>query len=395
MISIMTKIFIIGPFKVGKSTIVGNLLDKPKNLGDVVENTKGVDVYKTTIDGSNILLFDTEGFYQPIEDNESVIREKFVMELMKNCCQVLIVVLNQMTTNDIQPLSQLIDTFKSNNFLTSMIIVHNLRYYKSEENVDKYLNQVKSIDAFKGEIYNNVLKQNLKNKSIEHIAFGKIDKLKDRFNQSLQHIKGLCRTGSKPASLSDVLILSSLKVLRYYYTIDSDLIFNLQQGKSISGSTIEKDCFIIKKIGDRVIASNDKKINEVIKVFDDKLKVDFQIIKGHEDVVSLFVEGSGIIEESIKINFLSSTSIYLRCDKITYGREPHLRPIEGEIEFPYELVKDRDSRDFSIKEITKLKSGYYMIPFKINSIERVHTMEEESIIDDLPDLIDMKLKIDN
>jgi GTP-binding protein EngB required for normal cell division len=227
------RIFVIGPYKAGKSTIIGHLLHN-KSLGNQIVHTKGLNVYLKEEDNGTTLLIDSEGFYQPVDSESPFQKQDFIIELMKQSCDLLIIVLDKLTTNDVKPLRSITEFYQSNDCIRQLYVVHNIKTITDPKVLDSYLENICKFyhgDIIKGKKDCKIMRTYTQTQSqravkpIDHMVMGHYNNLgqlfRDQIGRLNQSISGLAPV--------QVIFSSSIKraitiTLFKYYSIEYNLI---------------------------------------------------------------------------------------------------------------------------------------------------------------------------
>eukprot|EP00053_Salpingoeca_punica_P000922 m.31010 g.31010 ORF g.31010 m.31010 type:complete len:509 (-) comp10663_c0_seq2:414-1940(-) len=138
------RVVVMGPFNMGKSSLIGWLSDNVRNLGSHDIHTKGLNFYLEPIGGTPHLFIDTEGLFQPLDSENPFFKQEILTQFIKKACNCLIFVTDRMTTQDIKLLGQVKQIFGCKPQMR-LIIIHNLKSVKSEESLLAYKETIRSM----------------------------------------------------------------------------------------------------------------------------------------------------------------------------------------------------------------------------------------------------------
>jgi len=120
------KVWIMGRFKAGKSTIL-NKLGVKEAEGSTIKHTIG-EVF-LLLDKEQILFVDSEGFEQAVNVDEPELRMNFIINHARKCADYILLVLPMMSTNDRKLMMKSIRMLKGQKF--QLIIIHNLMTFNT------------------------------------------------------------------------------------------------------------------------------------------------------------------------------------------------------------------------------------------------------------------------
>ena len=161
--------FVIGSFKVGKTTLCENIV---KSFGynsvlvksDSVINTKGEIIMH--LPKINTLLIDTEGLNQILLNRHSFFIKQFILSHAIKFSKILIMVIDKFTKEEHDQLLQIIVSLKSNNDKVRFIVLHNLKYLHSEEKLNEY---VKEYLALHKDLFNSDENESLVSTGVDNM----------------------------------------------------------------------------------------------------------------------------------------------------------------------------------------------------------------------------------
>lgn len=123
------KVFVVGTYKTGKSTITSWLCGF-NELGDIIVNTKGLIAYEC----GNVIMIDTEGFYQPLDDQRAdMIRNLLTSIVIKDSDEVIIVT-NKLFQHEIDFIKTMSDVASGK----KVSVIHNIKDIIHEDDVERY-----------------------------------------------------------------------------------------------------------------------------------------------------------------------------------------------------------------------------------------------------------------
>jgi GTPase Era involved in 16S rRNA processing len=363
------KIFIIGPYKVGKSTLISRVSEKAAlKLGHQVNNTRGIDFYSDVIKSRQVTLIDTEGFFQPIENDDPIIREKFIMELMQNSGDILIVVFDRISTHDIKPITEMMRFYQDSKFLKSLLIIHNMKHITTRVNLDTYAQKV--CQLFDGKLDEKICRvfANVKvgpfktAKQVIHLIHGDMNLLQNEFKETIEYIRGSCSTVlPSMIDIKESIIRAALKTASEYFTISPDA----EEKKALyiddSGCIIDDGVtFKDKKRDISREPTSPFKTSQVTCNFivtEDGIKNNY---------ITLVVDGSGIKFDTFKINISKDGVIMLSFSKmILDGSKMNLININEEVISPYLLTRTTNDiiKDNATKRLEN--KGFILVNLKL------------------------------
>jgi hypothetical protein len=130
------KVWVVGSYKAGKTTIL-NILQKDDHFKpSPITNTKGIEYLVT----DDYILVDTEGFNQPINTTEPMVKRDFVINHLRGWSDVIIFVVDRLMENDMIMLDRLLEITELNK--QTIYLVHNVKSIKKEEVMMKYRDKV-------------------------------------------------------------------------------------------------------------------------------------------------------------------------------------------------------------------------------------------------------------
>jgi len=191
------KVCVMGPFKTGKSMVIEILGNLDYRLSSEIISTKGIHFH--IVESSQTVFMDTEGFHQPLNTSEPFIKRDFITEFVKRVANTIIIVMDRLTTHDIDSFNKLKSFYQNNNSFGRMIVIHNIKTIHNEENLKTYqdnlndhFNCKKKGDWFSTQEASTVA---LKRKVVEHYFVGNKFSLKDIFNKVMNEIKTKLSSG--------------------------------------------------------------------------------------------------------------------------------------------------------------------------------------------------------
>jgi hypothetical protein len=221
-----TKVFVIGPFKVGKSSVIGWLSDEPQNLGDQVENTRGLVFFDTKVMGTPAVIVDTEGFHQPMAGDSPAAKEDFIIDFMGRTCDFLVLMVDRLSTQDVPVINRILrwHQCKANTFAT-LVIVHNVQSITTPKNLKAYMRQLGDIfDASPGQdewVLEQMTGQDIglnKQPIIRHYFLGNALEMPDNAVEVVSSLRRSIAAGNKARTKLKQCLTQSLKtvVAKYY-----------------------------------------------------------------------------------------------------------------------------------------------------------------------------------
>eukprot|EP00808_Paulinella_micropora_P003694 g80434.t1 len=133
------KIFLVGSYKVGKSTLANVLLGMYAFRADEVVNTTGFDI---VVHGKNVIV-DTEGLNQPMDVLEPHVRRDFVMSFTREFCDVLVLVVDRLTIYDTELVNHIIG-FLVGGKIKRLMLIHNVKTISTEAALLAHVQKVKA-----------------------------------------------------------------------------------------------------------------------------------------------------------------------------------------------------------------------------------------------------------
>ena len=230
------KVCVIGRFKVGKTTLL-NMMGISNAIGDPLKNTKGVIFYKQ----DNVLYLDSEGFEQTIDVQDPELRMNLILNFLKRCGDVIIIVMPMMSINDRKLMLRIVEFMKDLKF--KIIIVHNLKTLIAREDIELYSKNLSSyltsqnLKIFTSQSEAN-FEMNINGIVINHFFLGDTEKL-DEFNRSqVEKIKSF-GDSRRCVSIKDSFKEALESTYFWIYNIKSNLkvIENEAKDYCVSGTT--------------------------------------------------------------------------------------------------------------------------------------------------------------
>jgi hypothetical protein len=391
------KIFIIGPYKVGKSTLLSCLLDegdKFKPLGDEVDNTKGMRFYHELVGGKRVIMTDSEGFFQPVENDDPIIREKFIMEFMKNSGDMLLVLFDRITTHDLKPIKEMETFYQESKYFKSMVIIHNMKNIKKIENLVKYSKKVCDLfnatpDPDNDMLLNSFVRDTDKPKQIQHLIVGDMYQLPDPYKRCVNFLKGgISASGTSKVNFKQVVAITTLKLLNNFYAVPYTAISEAKSGESkivrIDRGSIhvdEKFASSLNRTASQNVFSSPFQSR--------KLSSNFVLtVAGREmGYITLVIDSSGIDPSSVYIELPPDGSVLIKCMKKSYDiKGISQSEIVESIESPVALIQQKFAVAGAMATIKRDTSGYILINFmtvaSLSSAETNLCLESDLRTDD-------------
>jgi GTPase Era involved in 16S rRNA processing len=201
-----TKIWVIGKYKSGKSTLIEKMC-KTHGLSHPTRNTKGEMMI---ID--DCIYIDTEGFNQPLSNEDPYFKKDLIIEHLNESCDQLIFVVNRVDSHDASLLQELYDVYLNSQSIKSFIVVHNVSNVKKSSELSEHVGNVCSAlglekqDEFRATIQLSQFKQAI------HIFFGM-----DFIGFNVDSINKV--EGPMSVSLTDSLSKSLIATINKYYNV--------------------------------------------------------------------------------------------------------------------------------------------------------------------------------
>jgi len=132
------KIWAIGSYKAGKSTIL-NLLSKGEYFkSSEVINTKGVEY----LVANEAVYIDTEGFNQPINSEEPYVKRDFIINHMRSWSDIVLLLVDRILDHELIMLDKLIEftAIKQN---LCLIVIHNVKSIEDTQTMLNYVEKTK------------------------------------------------------------------------------------------------------------------------------------------------------------------------------------------------------------------------------------------------------------
>jgi len=137
------KIFIIGPYKVGKTTVVNWITNCDIAKPDSVTNTKGEYIFCGKVFKKQVVIVDTEGMFQPVIGAEPHVMREFIIEQTMNTATQVLFVLDLLHDHELALLNLLIHSFAhSHNSVNGFHVIHNRKDLNDQKGVDGYRDQL-------------------------------------------------------------------------------------------------------------------------------------------------------------------------------------------------------------------------------------------------------------
>jgi GTPase SAR1 family protein len=229
------KLFVIGSYKVGKTTLVESISGLKFINSSQIDNTHGEIIYHCNISThpgqvtKPILLFDTEGFNQPVSGLESDVSKQIILEHIRYTADIVIYMVDRVYKHDIEILRELYTVLKGVHNIKGFIVIHNVKSIQDKKTLEAYarkhehdLGLLPTNDTLKKEQYlDGGDGTNTKTIIIEHLYIGDKSKLKDIYNSTMREILNkLYYTPSAGVDYHEQLLNAIKVVLFKYYEFD-------------------------------------------------------------------------------------------------------------------------------------------------------------------------------
>jgi len=138
-----TKVWFIGSFKVGKSTIINEIISKNILISSDLVHTKGEEMVLSEIkindEIKKYVFVDTEGFYQPMDDTNSSVKKDFIMNHMRVWSDIIIVVVDRMIEYELKLILDMMKLLSTHvGRLKKLIVIHNVKTMTSLQDLNNY-----------------------------------------------------------------------------------------------------------------------------------------------------------------------------------------------------------------------------------------------------------------
>jgi len=222
------KLFVVGSYKVGKTTVTSELVGPTFATPDEVKNTKGEIIYpvvlydKVSNNYKECCIFDTEGFHQPLQEYDVDVVKQIILEQIYQTGDLIVYVVDRLFRHDIDVLRQLFDVYSQSQNVLGLIVIHNVRSIKKYDELKEYATQVQSTfkmintanDLHKKQIFD----QEKKDKVIEHLFMGDNYELKKSYDTQIAIVKSMIfAMNSKQKIIRQELVKAMKNVLFKYY----------------------------------------------------------------------------------------------------------------------------------------------------------------------------------
>eukprot|EP00808_Paulinella_micropora_P010949 g80417.t1 len=127
------KIWVIGKYKVGKSTILNLLTGKQDFMSSSIKSTKGLEMLLL----GESLFVDTDGFNQPLDVIEPYVKRDFITSHLKYCGSSMVIVVDRITMQDLQLLDYMTDLFATSHGM-DLTVLHNLKTITNVQALEVY-----------------------------------------------------------------------------------------------------------------------------------------------------------------------------------------------------------------------------------------------------------------
>jgi hypothetical protein len=87
-------------------------------------STKGLEFY---LDEKNVIWIDTEGFYQPLDDDEPGVKQDFILNFMSNWCDVLVIVIERTLTHELELINKILRHHLMVRNFQQIYVLHNVK----------------------------------------------------------------------------------------------------------------------------------------------------------------------------------------------------------------------------------------------------------------------------
>jgi len=369
------KLFIVGSYKVGKTTVTAELVGPTFATPDEVKNTKGEIIYpvilydKTSNNYKECAIFDTEGFHQPLQDYDVDVIKQIILEQIYQTGDLIVYVVDRLFRHDIDVLRQLFDVYSQSQNVLGLIVIHNVRSIKKVDELKEYALQVQQTfrmnptanDLHKKQIFD----PQKKDKVIEHLFMGDKTKLNDCYETQINIVRSMIfNLNSKQKIIRQELLKAMKNVLFKYYEFNmntegllkwNDIDFekkennkdekkkDKEQEKASAGPIYNIICN--KEVMKKRQADNRGALWEpvIVKVIAGTPRKEVRIVDDEEEVeavVDVEIDCSGLL--------LKGEEVYVELMKQTKGE------------------KDRDSKDSKDKKDDKYMGQY---DFKVTIID--------------------------
>jgi len=382
-----TKVFFIGPYKSGKTTLLGNVMGGLTNVGDAVKNTCGIDIFEYETGFRNKILFhDTEGFFQPISNDDPIFRGRYIKEFVKSAADLLIVVYDRLTTNDLSPLHDIIEFFQNSNNM-DLIIVHNLKDANDNQAIE-YAQKLSEV--FGGEIdkqqpftveVTTAFKSIVgRKKMYRHFVAG---------NYSQQVYKKVYTViadvvnnkSSSVANFKDCFIDAAIQTLSNFCAVPMNEQINSKEGKSNSFILEKEKVQINKEFHDGLDGYDyflQSKPLDQFRLQSNDFSTRFVISKegAKRQFITLIIENSGIDIDSLKIVIPSEQRISIECSRIQVLSEGvKSKKFNMNLYPPIPILKSIEALVYSTNNRFIDQNGFTIIKFKTQAITTLFSTE--------------------
>lgn len=219
-----TKVWIMGRFKVGKSTLLNSLgLRQAKSSN--LDNTIGEVFLRDEENG--VMYVDTEGFEQTINVDDPELRMTLIINHARRCADIIIIVVPMMTISDQKLILKSITSLRGTPSCR-LLIVHNLMHLESEEKILSYKGRLEIFfDLMKEQIGLSTIRQKrhtITNYSgqvgVFHYYLGKNKKTQKWNETTIDELKQIIRvTPKRTEKLQESLKASLLSTYFWGYNI--------------------------------------------------------------------------------------------------------------------------------------------------------------------------------
>lgn len=246
------KIFVIGPYKVGKTSLLEWLTRMGVSIQDQpgkVANTKGENVYLATITEPNgnkreVMIVDTEGMFQPVEGAHPSIIRDFIIEQALLTADHIIFVLDFIHEYELTLLRSILLMYANSSHKTrSLQVVHNLqtitklddlRKYRDAQILPIFQDERRSFIRAEGEMLN----QSITDRTVHHLFLGHQSSLREHNKKQFESMVLPFRDLSNRIVFSEGFMEAFRNVMTKYYTLNTEAQLKIEEDKLVMSRAV-------------------------------------------------------------------------------------------------------------------------------------------------------------